>query len=123
MFNSSKSLHEVSLSPGTIRVLSAACLFLSMSLSATAQQAPQRGDGERRGPPPEAYAACASAALNDSCSVETPRETLAGTCKTDRREQRLLCVPEGMDRKRPRRGHRSEEQQDSADTPAPSETE
>lgn len=123
MLNSANRLHETSLSPSAIRVLSAACLFLSISFSAAAQQAPPRGDGERRGPPPEAFTACESSALNDSCSVKTPRETLTGICKTDRRDQRLFCVPEGMDRKPPPRGRRGERPQDSTDIPSSPETE
>ena len=57
----------------------------------------QAGDRPpRRGPPPEAYEACADASEGDSCAVQTPRgDTMEGTCVADRRDaDRLVCRPD-----------------------------
>lgn len=122
MLTPSKLINRFGLSPGTIRVLSGMLLLLSTSFFAAAQQPPTRDGGERRGPPPEAYAACASAALNDSCSVETPRETLTGICKTDRRKQSLICVPEGMEKRRPPKDKGERPVQENPSAPESNET-
>lgn len=72
-------------------------LGLSLILSACAFAEQPAGDREergRRGPPPEAIEACASASAGGSCSFTGRRgETLKGTCETVREEQ-LVCVPE-----------------------------
>lgn len=82
------------------------CLTAALCLALTAAIAPelavaQSGSSEggqqrpgRGGPPPqEAFDACASLVVNDSCSVQTPNETLEGTCQQAPREEQLLCVP------------------------------
>lgn len=79
--------------------LSAAmCLSLSAALTPALVQAQSGNDGQQRGgrggpPPQEAFDACASLQANDSCTVETPNETLSGSCQQTPREDQLLCVP------------------------------
>lgn len=64
----------------------------------------QGGKGQkqdRRGPPPEAFEACATLSENDSCSVTTPRGELNGMCVIAKgQEQGLVCQPEGMEKPR-----------------------
>lgn len=64
------------------------------------------GEGRREGrtPPEAAYAACASAAAQSSCSFETPRGTRNGVCRTRKGEDRAICAvqrPERSDGQRP----------------------
>lgn len=65
----------------------------------------QPGDGEgrrqgRRGPPPEALAACQGASAGDACSFEGRRgEDVTGTCFA-RDERPLACRPERRRRRR-----------------------
>jgi len=54
----------------------------------------QRGDGQRRTPPEAAFAACASLAAQSACSVETPRGTRAGVCRTRPGDDRAFCAPQ-----------------------------
>lgn len=78
--------------PRSVNVSFGLLLVLSTSFYSAAQQPDPKRD--RRGPPPEAFAACKSAAQNDTCSVEMPSDTITGTCQFDRRQQTvLLCVP------------------------------
>lgn len=62
---------------------------------ATAQ--PGGGSGERRGPPPEAYEACADLAAGDSCEMTGRRgDTMQGSCIVPKEdEDSLVCAPEG----------------------------
>tara|TARA_R110001599_G_C12268908_1_gene661155 strand:+ start:1565 stop:1864 length:300 start_codon:yes stop_codon:yes gene_type:complete len=62
---------------------------------ATAQ--PSGGSGERRGPPPEAYEACADLAAGDSCAMTGRRgDTLQGSCIVPKEdEETLVCAPKG----------------------------
>ena len=60
-------------------------------------------DGQRRTPPAEAYAACASLALESACSFESPRGTRAGVCRVRPNDDRAICAvprPEGGRRRR-----------------------
>lgn len=78
--------------PRSVNVSFGLLLVLSTSFYSAAQQPDPKRD--RRGPPPEAFAACKSAAQNDACSLEMPSDTVTGTCQFDRRQQTvLLCVP------------------------------
>jgi len=54
----------------------------------------QRGDGQRRTPPEASFAVCASAALGSACSVETPRGTREGVCRTFPNDDRAFCAPQ-----------------------------
>ena len=57
--------------------------------------APDREQGQRRGPPQVALNACTTASSGDSCSFTGRRdETIAGTCEAVHGDQ-LACVPEG----------------------------
>lgn len=83
---------KANLSPGSLCVLGGLLFALSTPIYSVAQQPPQRE--KRGGPPPEAFAACESAAKNDACFVDTKRGTMTGTCQLDRRKKEtLLCVP------------------------------
>lgn len=69
---------------------------LTPSLVGAQSASPERGQTRRGpgGPPPqEAYDACASLAVGDSCAIETPENTLSGSCQLDPRDQQTLCVP------------------------------
>src|SRR5262245_58668190 len=57
-------------------------------------------EGPRRGPPPEAIAACEDLEQGDACSVTHDERTLEGTCE-ETPDGALACRPEGG------RGHRS----------------
>ncbi|MGQ7842886.1 hypothetical protein ACUNV4_00310 [Granulosicoccus sp. 3-233] len=63
----------------------------------TAQSGPSDNEQQRPGrggpPPQEAFDACASLTVDDSCSVQTPNGTLEGTCQQAPRNEQLLCVP------------------------------
>ena len=61
-------------------------VFLSLGLVAAAQP------GGRR-PPPAAYEACEGKSEGASCSVDTPRGTLEGTCRIPPNMDELVCVP------------------------------
>ena len=87
-------------------LLSALCLSTALCLSlstlllpeqAMAQSGSAENGQQRRGPggppPQEAFDACASLVVNDSCSIATPNETISGTCQTSPRDEQLLCVP------------------------------
>lgn len=57
-------------------------------------QSDSNGGGKKRGgPPQEAFDACASLVENDSCSVETPKGTMEGSCMVSPREEQLVCAP------------------------------
>lgn len=52
------------------------------------------GRGPRRGPPPEAIAACEGQSEGAACSFETPRgDTLEGTCGQSSRGDQIACRP------------------------------
>jgi len=55
---------------------------------------PTMACAERRGPPPEALEACASAGTGEQCSFEGRRGTVTGTCENRRDD--MVCVPEHM---------------------------
>lgn len=60
--------------------------------------APEDERGERRGPPAEAFEACANLNVGDACSVSGRNgETLEGECVTPREEgdEALVCAPAG----------------------------
>lgn len=56
-------------------------------------QPPGGSDRGRRGPPPEAFEACAGATDGQACTVETPHGTLEGTCRQVPDAEQLACVP------------------------------
>ncbi len=67
------------------------------SVTAIAQTDSSQGGQKQRGPggppPQEAFDACESLVVNDSCTVATPEGTLNGSCQVARRGDKLLCVP------------------------------
>ena len=81
-------------------------LFSLFAISAVAQpqqgagqgNGPQgNGGGERRGPPPEALAACKSAKADAACSFKGRQgETVKGACWTPDKGKPLACKPTGM---------------------------
>lgn len=68
----------------------------ALLVTQTACAQPGGGRGERRGPPPEAYEACADLATDDGCEMQGRRgETLQGSCiALAEDEGSLVCVPE-----------------------------
>jgi hypothetical protein len=50
--------------------------------------------GQRRGPPPEAFTACKGVSVGDGCTVKTPRGTLKGVCRDT--PEGTACAPEGV---------------------------
>lgn len=60
--------------------------------SAGAASAP--GGAERRAPPPEAIAACASLKAGQTCSFTSPRGAESGTCGQPEPTAPLACRPE-----------------------------
>lgn len=70
-------------------------LFLAATALAAFQSGPpQGGDGERRGPPPEALEVCESVEVGTACSFEGRRGTLEGTCEAPPHgEGALACRP------------------------------
>ena len=61
---------------------------------ASAQSSSSDGGQQRRGPPPqEAFDACVNLTENDSCTVQTPKGTLNGSCMVTPRDEQLVCAP------------------------------
>lgn len=64
------------------------------SLNADLGNAPRSNrDGNRRGPPQFAFAACASKAVGNSCSMTTPRGQISGQCVLTP-DQQTACRPQ-----------------------------
>ena len=63
----------------------------------TASAQPSEREGGRRGPPPEAFEACAEKASGDSCEMTGRKgEQLQGSCILPPEEdETLVCAPEG----------------------------
>lgn len=59
--------------------------------------AQKNGDtqGERRGPPPEAFSLCENKSSGSSCTMQTRHGNMSGTCKSPRNDGKMVCVPEG----------------------------
>lgn len=73
------------------------CFMFTATFSIQASDKPQHG---HKGPPQEAFDACADKAQGDSCEVITPeQETLAGTCRTPPRLDSIVCVPDNHKRR------------------------
>ena len=85
-------------------------LISTLSFATAAASADGQREGKRRGPPPQAFEACAELVENDTCEVQTRRgDQLNGQCRVPRRFLRqqqenadaidetdipLVCVPE-----------------------------
>lgn len=73
--------------------------FLGIYVTTQAASAQPGGveRGERRGPPPEAFEACAELASGDRCEMTGRQgETLQGSCIVPRDgEDSLVCLPDG----------------------------
>jgi hypothetical protein len=76
-----------------------AMLILVTCVITQAAYAQPGGDdrGGRRGPPPEAYEACADLAAGDSCEMSGRKgDTLQGSCIVPKdKEGTLVCAQEG----------------------------
>jgi hypothetical protein len=83
-----------------LRTLSAATVLAIVCLSAgNAAAQPMEADGsavgqQRRGPPPEALAACKSLTAGQACSVTMGSNTIKGTCWAPEGKP-LACRPAG----------------------------
>jgi hypothetical protein len=80
-------------------VLSLAALALpSLSVAQDQPGGPGSGQGQgggRRGPPPEALAACQGKSAGASCSWSHDGRALEGTCFTPASDKPLACRPSG----------------------------
>lgn len=72
-----------------VRVVFTAGVSLSLIGPAMAQPA----GGQRKGPPPEAIAACESRANDEACEFVGRRGKVSGTCVTPRPDRPLACRP------------------------------
>jgi hypothetical protein len=66
---------------------------MPVALAAFAFSTAALAQGQRRAPPAEAYAACASKAQGDTCSVQIHDHALSGLCAADA-DQKLFCAPD-----------------------------
>ncbi|MEM8660682.1 MAG: hypothetical protein AAGF35_07350 [Pseudomonadota bacterium] len=73
-----------------------AIALTSWFASNIANAEPGEQNSKRRGPPPEAIAACESSAEGDSCSFTSPRgDSIEGSCIVPRSDNGLACKPQG----------------------------
>ena len=72
-------------------------LLVAQFACAQSEQEENGPGGERPGPPPEAFEACADKSEGDSCSVEGPGgRSMEGQCKTSPRgDEGMMCMPAG----------------------------
>lgn len=94
------------------RIITTLLLGSLLGLNANADRGGSSERGERRGPPPEAFEACADLAEAAVCEVQTRRgDLLPGQCRVPRRQfesadgdslVQLLCVPDRHKRRRDR---------------------
>jgi len=72
-------------------------VVLSFGIISNAMSADDKQQ-RRKGPPAEAFEACASLSVDDACSFSTPRGDASGQCVSPPRgdEAQLVCMPEGM---------------------------
>ena len=75
----------------------------ALSAQETGAQEGMRGRG-KRGPIPQAIEACANLEDGASCTFESPRGTIEGTCLNHPRVDGLSCVPDGRFGKGPGKG-------------------
>ena len=90
-------------------------IILTIATASLASAKPsEKGDRERNGPPPEAFAACESLAVSQTCTIDTPGGMKSGICRAGKRDEtRILCVPD--DRRR-RKGARRNSDKDMQST-------
>ena len=69
------------------RAIAATCLVAcaNVAFAQAADPAPAAEAPHRHGPSPEAFAACASKAANDTCSFTARRGTITGQCTAPRK--------------------------------------
>jgi hypothetical protein len=82
----------------TIKNFPLALLLGACLVTQVACAQPAGGErGERRGPPPEAYEACADLTAGDSCEMTGRRgDSMQGSCIVPSEEEdTLVCAPEG----------------------------
>ena len=65
--------------------------FASLMMLGAASAQPS--GSERRGPPPEALAACKSLASGATCNVSGPQGNVSGTCSAPQQGLALACRP------------------------------
>ena len=93
-----QAIHKETIMPVTMNRRNVAATLLCVLTLHSALAAAQPENGKRRGPPPEAIAACADASQGDSCSFTGRQgEDLQGSCITPpRASDELACLPQGM---------------------------
>ena len=91
-----------------------ATLVLAMGLSSPAANA-EPGEREgRRGPPQEAFDACAGMVEGDACGFSGRRGDVEGSCIVPPRgEEALICAPADHEHKLRRRGEEREDEDEA----------
>jgi hypothetical protein len=80
----------------TIGSITAMAILAASLTSAHANAEPDQRSGKRRGPPPEAIAACADQTEGAACSFSGRRGEVEGLCFAPPQDQaELACAPEG----------------------------
>ena len=64
-----------------------------VSMMVVSAASAQPSGSERRGPPPEALAACKSLASGATCNVSGPQGNVSGTCFAPQQGLALACRP------------------------------
>jgi hypothetical protein len=78
-----------------IRGIAQTFILVSYLSSTVANAQPDQQSGERRGPPPQAIAACADQPEGAACSFSGRRGDVTGSCIVPPQGKELVCAPEG----------------------------
>lgn len=78
-----------------IRNIAQTFILVSYLSSTVVNAQPDQQSGERRGPPPEAIAACADLNEDAACSFSGRRGDVSGSCIVPPQGEELACAPEG----------------------------
>lgn len=82
----------------TTRSITLAIIFAAYLSSTVANAEPGQQSGARRGPPPQAFDACADQPEGADCRFTGHRGDVTGSCIVPRQEghaEELVCAPEG----------------------------
>ncbi|WOJ97042.1 hypothetical protein R0137_00370 [Congregibacter brevis] len=91
---SRNSIRRVAL--GIIATSVIALAGISVNVAAQEDDSENRGQGKRRGPPPEALEACANLSEGEACAFTGRRGDMTGICFAPPKEDAALaCAPEG----------------------------
>ncbi|MFK8043798.1 hypothetical protein [Congregibacter sp.] len=109
--NNTNNIRRVAL--GVIATSAIALASLSVNVAAQEDDGENRGQGKRRGPPPEALEACANLSEGDACAFTGRRGDMSGVCFAPPKEDAALaCAPEGGPREHRGRDEEMEQIED-----------